>query len=125
MAGITGIVLLIIIFLMASSSLEFVRHSYYDLFWAVHQLFIIFFVVICVHGIGGFVMYEVNPAQCNADTNTCVFEPVGANTWKWVVGPFALYLLERLLRYSRARRALRILKVVQHPSKVMEIQVCD
>lgn len=44
-------------------------------------------------------------------------------TWKWVIGPFALYLIERLLRVFHALNPSSVTKVIFHPSRVVEIQM--
>ena len=49
----------------------------------------------------------------------------GVNSWKWIIGPCCLYLLERLYRfYMSFKRPLLILKIVKLPDSqpVMEVQ---
>jgi hypothetical protein len=58
---------------------------------------------------------------CNKRFGTVA--PGGAQTWKWVVVPLALYLIERLLRFWRSRQQVVVTKVVSHPSNVLEIQM--
>jgi len=50
----------------------------------------------------------------------------GPTTWKWVIGPFILYLAERFYRfYMSQSRPLQVLKIVKHNDNipVMEVQV--
>lgn len=52
--------------------------------------------------------------------------PGGPSTWKWVIGPFILYLAERFYRfYMSQTRPLQVLKIVKHNDNipVMEVQV--
>ncbi|KAM4818664.1 LOW QUALITY PROTEIN: NADPH oxidase 1 [Thomomys bottae] len=44
-------------------------------------------------------------------------------SWKWIIAPFFLYVLERFLRFCRSRQKVVITKVVMHPSKVLELQM--
>ena len=39
-----------------------------------------------------------------------------------MVGPFVIYIIERIVRFTRSLFYPVIVKVVEHPSKVMEIQ---
>lgn len=48
-AGITGHVITVVLFLMITSSLEFIRRSYFEMFWYTHQLFIVFLVGLAAH----------------------------------------------------------------------------
>ncbi|KAK3741225.1 hypothetical protein QZH41_017132 [Actinostola sp. cb2023] len=51
------------------------------------------------------------------------FVPFGMNTWKWVVGPMALLLIERLIRLYRSKQPIQIIEIVKHPSNVIEIKM--
>ncbi|XP_062511331.1 uncharacterized protein LOC134187231 [Corticium candelabrum] len=169
-AGITGVVLLICLFLMVTSSIEIMRRSFFEVFWYTHHLFVVFFVALIVHGIQGIVKGQSNPESigsvipnavnyshqdpvlcyayetsifddvdcqnmsclkkmfgqqlenyCNA--NNAVIESGGAKTWQWVVVPLAFYLLERLVRFCRTSPEVIVMKVLSHPSQVLEIQM--
>ena len=39
-----------------------------------------------------------------------------------MIGPFGIYIFERIVRFTRSLFYPIIVKVVEHPSKVMEIQ---
>ena len=39
-----------------------------------------------------------------------------------MIGPFVIYIIERIVRFTRSLFYPVIVKVVEHPSKVMEIQ---
>ncbi len=45
------------------------------------------------------------------------------NFWKWFIPGGVFYLLERVWREVRSRFSTHISKVVQHPSKVVEVQM--
>ena len=48
-AGVTGHVITVALFLMITSSVEFIRRSYFEVFWYTHQLFIVFLLGLAAH----------------------------------------------------------------------------
>jgi NADPH oxidase len=53
-AGVTGVVLCIILLILISSSSKFIRRSFYNVFWYFHQFgAVIYFLAIAAHGIQG------------------------------------------------------------------------
>lgn len=138
-SGITGAAITLSLILMLSSSTELIRRSYFEVFWNTHHLFVIFYAGLIIHGIQGVVRFqsnfeEHNPEVCskinvtswNTDDRCKTdpkFVPFGMNTWKWVVGTVFLYIIERGIRFFRSFQEVKILKVVNHPSKVIEIQM--
>uniref|UniRef100_A0AAQ5ZN33 NADPH oxidase 4 n=1 Tax=Amphiprion ocellaris TaxID=80972 RepID=A0AAQ5ZN33_AMPOC len=50
--GITGVLLVLILFLMFTSSSYCIRVSNYEIFWYTHNLFIIFYIILMVHMVG-------------------------------------------------------------------------
>ncbi|XP_065648729.1 cytochrome b-245 heavy chain isoform X2 [Hydra vulgaris] len=131
-AGLTGIVITIALIMMVSSSTELIRRSYFEVFWFTHHLFVVFFVLLVFHGFGNLVrsqnnVAQNNPEKCIKDFNMCPilpqFSAKGPETWKWIVGPMFLYLIERCLRFYRSFQTCEIKKVVKHPSRVVEFQL--
>ncbi|XP_065056844.1 cytochrome b-245 heavy chain-like [Rhopilema esculentum] len=135
-AGVSGVIITMCLIIMVSSSTELIRRSYFEVFWFTHHLFIVFFIGLIIHGVQGIIHSQTNiedhdPEVCKdkdwAATPACQKKPLfgaaGPQTWKWVVGPLALYLLERCLRFYRSTQNVEISKVVKHPSKVLEIQM--
>ena len=51
-AGLTGVIITIALVLMVTSAMEFIRRSYFEVFWYTHHIFIIYFVGLGIHGIG-------------------------------------------------------------------------
>lgn len=132
--GVTGIVLVLSLVLMVSSSTNFIRRSYFEVFWFTHHLFVIFYIALVIHGIQGVVKSQANTDE--HDPNVCkehyddwgseecpvpTFTGTPAASWKWVVGPFALYFLERCIRFYRSLQPVRVIKVIKHPSRVVEL----
>jgi len=93
--GITGNLLVFVMYLMYATSHENYRKSKnYTVFWYTHHLFVIFFVLLLVHG--------------------KVF-------WIWFLGPAVLYLFERILRKVRGYEETIVKRVHCHPSRVLEL----
>ena len=111
--GWTGNLISVTFFLMVTSAMEAVRRKYFEMFWITHHLFIVFFGGLLMHG--SFCFIKLNPGSpdvCNG----------GPTFWKWCISSGAVYLFERLYREYRGRLPTKISKVVQHPSKVVELQ---
>lgn len=109
LSGATGHLMILILLIMVTASLEAVRRRFFEVFWYFHHLFIVWYVLLMIHGAGCLI---------RNDSNTCP----GPQTWKWVIGGFALYIVERIMREVRARQTTYVSKVIAHPSKVCEIQ---
>ncbi|XP_056298059.1 NADPH oxidase 4 [Pseudoliparis swirei] len=59
-SGLTGLLLVLILFLMFTSSSSCVRLFNYEIFWYTHNLFIVFYVILMVHMGGGALKYQTN-----------------------------------------------------------------
>lgn len=68
---------------------ENVKRGNFELFWYVHHLFVVFFILLLLHGNGGW-----NP-----------------NFWKWLLLPGIVYILERVARVYRSRQAVTLISV--------------
>uniref|UniRef100_A0A4W4DU28 FAD-binding FR-type domain-containing protein n=1 Tax=Electrophorus electricus TaxID=8005 RepID=A0A4W4DU28_ELEEL len=58
--GITGVLLVLVLFLMFTASSHSVRVGNYEIFWYTHNLFILFYVVLLMHVVGGALKYQTN-----------------------------------------------------------------
>ncbi|XP_062589559.1 uncharacterized protein LOC134251193 [Saccostrea cucullata] len=137
LSGVSGVVITLILIVMVSSATELIRRSYFEIFWFTHHLFILFFIGVIVHGFQGIVRRQSNvaehdPQQCMANFRTwgteggCPipqFVGLEPNAWKWVVAPLVIYFIERVVRFWRSTQKVVVSKVVQHPSKVYELQM--
>ncbi|XP_064595646.1 cytochrome b-245 heavy chain-like [Liolophura sinensis] len=129
-SGVTGAVITLCLIVMVSSATEVIRRSYFEVFWFTHHLFVIFFIGLVLHGIEGIVRSQTNEPVCKefkkwgqANCPQPQFGTLGANTWKWVVGPVAIYIIERLIRIIRNFQKVTITKVIKRPSNVIELQM--
>ncbi|KAK3821527.1 MAG: FAD-binding domain-containing protein [Benniella sp.] len=98
--GATGHALVLILFLMVTSSVECVRRKGFEALWFTHHLFILFFIILMFHGAFCFI---------HADS--------------FILGSLLVHILERVVREVRARSPTSISKIVLHPPKVVEVQI--
>uniref|UniRef100_UPI00398EA13E cytochrome b-245 heavy chain n=1 Tax=Pristiophorus japonicus TaxID=55135 RepID=UPI00398EA13E len=138
-AGLSGVAITLALILIITSSTEIIRRSYFEVFWYTHHLFVIFFAGLVIHGIGQIVRGQTDTSLRNHNATYCKdkykewgkvsncpmpqFSGNPPMTWKWVVGPMALYVCERFVRFWRSQQKVVITKVVTHPSKVLELQM--
>ncbi|XP_069004002.1 NADPH oxidase 4 [Embiotoca jacksoni] len=147
--GVTGALLVLVLFLMFMSSSYCVRVSNYEIFWYTHNLFIVFYIILMVHMVGGALKYQTNlaahPPGCLGANQTSTeqqgedldqgkdeesrcrenahFQPHYPQTWLWVSGPLCLYCLERFYRYIRSSDPVTIVTVIKHPCDVIELRM--
>jgi len=96
LAGITGHLLVIVMVLMYSSALESVKRPYYNVFYFTHHLFIVWFILLLLHG---------------------------PRYWRWFLMPGIIYTFERIIREWRGKQTHRIVRVINHPSDTVELQI--
>ncbi|XP_005090645.1 cytochrome b-245 heavy chain [Aplysia californica] len=133
-AGVSGVIITLCLIIIVSSSTEIIRRSYFEVFWFTHHVFIIFFIGFLVHGAQMIIHKQSNLSNhpvpsCSEkrwDGKPCdvpQFEGTPPASWKWLVAPAILYLLERLARLVSGLTRVVITKVVTHPSQVFELQM--
>ncbi|XP_064412904.1 NADPH oxidase 4 isoform X2 [Latimeria chalumnae] len=61
--GVTGFLMVLILFLMCTASTHSMRVSNYDVFWYTHNLFIVFYTLLLLHVAGGVLKYQTNLSQ--------------------------------------------------------------
>ncbi|XP_026189350.1 NADPH oxidase 4 [Mastacembelus armatus] len=147
--GVTGILLVLILFLMFTSSSSCIRVSNYEIFWYTHNLFIVFYIILMVHMAGGALKYQTNieahPPGCLRANQSSTeqqgeeleqsedeerrcreeahFQPHYPQTWMWVSGPLCLYCAERFYRYIWSSDPVTIVTVIRHPCDVTEVRM--
>jgi len=100
--GVTGIVATLVMVLMYSSAIRFIRSPMYNLFWYMHHLFVVYYIALSIHGTDRMFEHET--------------------FYYWVCGPAFLYLVERTLRVIRGSTPAVLRLAIAHPSKVLELQ---
>jgi NADPH oxidase len=112
--GATGWIMNVALGLMVYYAREKKRRANFERFIYSHHLFIVFFICWQLHGMFCMIKPDRPPF--------CSFNSIGV-FWKyWLVGG-VIYIYERILREVRSRHKTYISKVIQHPSKVCEIQI--
>ena len=137
--GITGWIMTAALAIMVWFAVEKRRrrpNGGFEKFWYTHHLFIVFFLCWQLHGM--FCMFQPDRGP------TCSFNVIGV-FWVsgcpltrralrrspdlpsppqrfWLPGGI-VFIFERILREVRSRHITYVSKVIQHPSKVMEIQI--
>ncbi|KAI9845677.1 MAG: hypothetical protein M1838_001660 [Thelocarpon superellum] len=110
--GWTGYLMLSCLIAIVCTAHRKARQANHERFMYTHHLFIPFFIFWSVHG--EFCMIKPDlPPYC---ANIGLF-------WKFWAWGALVYLAERILREIRGRYSTVVSKVVQHPSKVVEIQM--
>jgi NADPH oxidase len=122
---------------MVSSSTLLIRRSFYEIFWYLHHLFIVFFIGVMVHGLQGLVKQQTNINEHNPDICAPLYKEWGGNnqcriyprfagakpaSWMWLCGPLSIYILERILRFIRSLQKVEIVGAIRHESNVIEIR---
>ncbi|KAJ2830962.1 NADPH oxidase 3 [Coemansia furcata] len=99
LSGWTGLVLLLVFFLLITTSIKPIRQRLFEVFYFIHHLFILCTVFLFIHG-------------------------DNKRASKYLSGPIALYCADRLYRNLRTAFAKSPIRaVIQHPSGVYEIQL--
>lgn len=101
--GLTGLIVIEIIILIFSSAMIYVRGPMFNVFWYTHHLFIVFFMLLCIHGgaqIFGLVTF-----------------------WYWIILPAFAYTVERSIRVWRGNQDTILEFAIAHPSRVIELQM--
>ncbi|XP_068412769.1 NADPH oxidase 4 isoform X3 [Eschrichtius robustus] len=58
--GLTGVCMVLVLFLMITASTYAIRVSNYDIFWYTHNLFLVFYMLLMLHVSGGLLKYQTN-----------------------------------------------------------------
>ncbi|XP_029207087.2 NADPH oxidase 4-like isoform X2 [Acropora millepora] len=141
--GLTGTAMVLILLAMIVTSTTAVRQASYEVFWYTHHLFVVFFLLLFVHGFGRVIKHQVNLDThfpgCNSmkingstigDTGNVtwcsqkpIFEADKPEAWMWCMVPLFLYAMERLIRGVRSFQKVEIIKIVDHDDGVLEVQM--
>jgi predicted ferric reductase len=101
--GWTGHIIVVIMVLMYSSAVKFVRSPMFNVFWYTHHLFVPWFFFGMIHGALGLLEFPT--------------------FWLWTIGPLLLYFIERGIRVIRGNAVTILQLAVAHPSNVIELQL--
>uniref|UniRef100_A0A674JM26 NADPH oxidase 1 n=1 Tax=Terrapene triunguis TaxID=2587831 RepID=A0A674JM26_9SAUR len=124
--GLTGVIITVALILMVTSSMEFIRRSYFEVFWYTHHLFVIYFAGLVIHGIAGLVRGQTAESLNKHNPEHCAQDPTHwgkNNTLSHCEEPeFGSIPAELGGTYS-CFADVSFLQAVVHPSKVLELQM--
>ncbi|KAL4079010.1 NADPH oxidase B [Scleroderma citrinum] len=112
--GVTGWIMTACLAVIVWFAMEKRRRASYERFWYSHHLFVIFFFAWQLHGMWCMIKPDREPY--------CSWNTIGVFWRYWLVGGL-IWSFERILREVRSRHKTYISKVIQHPSKVVELQI--
>lgn len=116
--GWSGYAMLIILGLIAVTSLKTFRLASFERFYYTHHLFVIFFIISSVHSV--YCIVKEDTDSKGASACGVRYSPV----WQWLMYAGLCYLLvERVKKELIGRYNTYISKVIRHPCNVVEIQV--
>ncbi|XP_065676890.1 NADPH oxidase 4 isoform X2 [Hydra vulgaris] len=137
--GWTGVVMLVLLAIIVLTSFQAVRRQNYEVFWYTHHLTIVFLILACFHGFGKITKFQTNldknPRECHSlvrkmwkeNSTICLeapsFESNVPQTWKWIVGPLCLYIIDRIIRLFRAVKDCQVANVILHEDKMIELHM--
>lgn len=108
---ITGYILAILFMLIGTSSYwKSLKQRCFEVFQYCHWLVLPSMGLLIAHGL--FCFLQDGLGRC-----------AGSTTWMFLVGPLSLALLETVITTIRSYRFCYICKVIEHPSKVIELQM--
>jgi len=121
--GITGHFMLLIMFLIYSTSHHQIRQQCFEVFWYTHHLAFFFMLAFYSHATGCFVRDSTNPDYIPTFPFYSTEHCLGYLGWRFTIWPGILYFGERVYREIRARRATRLSNVLVHPAGAMELRI--
>nr|XP_006823190.1 PREDICTED: NADPH oxidase 4-like [Saccoglossus kowalevskii] len=133
-AGATGFSMMIILFVIVTSSTKAVRTASYEIFWYTHHLFIVFIYFFysmhqgcLIQNKTDIMAYAEGSMDWDSSSVTCkempIFIRIPQQTWMWVVVPLTCYAIEKICRFLGSRyREANIQEVVHHSCDVIEIR---
>ncbi|KAF9976317.1 hypothetical protein BGZ65_007879, partial [Modicella reniformis] len=109
-AGITGHIMLLCMVLMYTTAKQTQRDKSFEAFWYTHHLAFVMLGALMFHGIGCIVRDQ--NGKCR-----------GYGSYQYLAIGYVLYIIERCIRAYRARLDTRLVKAIQHPAGVIELQI--
>lgn len=102
--GVTGILMLVCFAIAYPGVLSFLRkRGNFNFFWGTHQMLIVFCIIVMIHG------YQALLGSYTA--------------FYWIIGPFALYISDRIRRLIRCRRSHEVVETEFLKPNVMAMKI--
>ncbi|KAF9142928.1 hypothetical protein BGX30_001835 [Mortierella sp. GBA39] len=109
-AGVTGHIMLLCMALMYTTAKQTQRNKSFEAFWYTHHLAFVMLGSLMFHGIGCIVKDQDGVCR-------------GYKSYRYLLIGYILYIIERGIRAYRARLETRLVKAIQHPAGVIELQI--
>jgi NADPH oxidase len=106
----TGNIALVILVIMYLTSVKYVRRTFFDTFIGVHQVYIILYAVLMVHGAFCFVKASTGPA-CH-----------GPQFYKFTIPSLAIFLADKLFSLYFMRCPVSLVSVTEKASNTFELK---
>ncbi|XP_067665053.1 dual oxidase 1-like [Haliotis asinina] len=100
--GLAGILVTVLMFAMYVFAMQFARRNVFNAFWLTHSLYIFVYILTFLHGIGRLVQDPLFP-------------------W-YLIGPLLIYLIDRILTYSRHKVEIGVKRAELLPSGVLFLE---
>ncbi|KAF9577452.1 hypothetical protein BGW38_007327 [Lunasporangiospora selenospora] len=109
-AGVTGHIMLLCMVLMYTTAKHSQRNKSFEAFWYTHHLAFVMLGALLFHGIGCIVRDQNGVCR-------------GYKSYIYLAIGYVLYIIERFIRVYRSRLETRLVKAIQHPAGVIELQI--
>ncbi|KAG0285662.1 hypothetical protein BGZ97_007711 [Linnemannia gamsii] len=109
-AGVTGHIMLLCMVLMYTTAKQTQRNKSFESFWYTHHLAFVMLGSLMFHGIGCIVKDQDGVCR-------------GYRSYQYLLIGYILYIIERGIRFYRAGLETRLVKAIQHPAGVVELQI--
>ncbi|CAG2174102.1 unnamed protein product, partial [Oppiella nova] len=100
--GITGVLLLCLVFLIYVFAIQYSRRNIFNAFWATHNLYPILYILMILHGLGRIVQPPI--------------------FYQFFTIPIILFTIDRLISVSRKKVEISVIHAVLHPSDVTHLE---
>lgn len=95
-AGVTGIILTLIVIVMYVFATPYARRNAFNAFWSTHNLYIFLYIFMMMHGLGRLVQAPI--------------------THTYLIGPLLIYIIDKLISLSRKKIECKVVKAELLPS---------
>ncbi|PIK47755.1 putative NADPH oxidase 4-like, partial [Apostichopus japonicus] len=123
LAGVSGILMVLLLVMISLLSVPTIRKHSFQLFWYVHHCFPVYYLLLLSHSLGGLLK-----EQCNVQTHVpgCTMD-VGAipePVWDMVlrINTILIYLADKVWRNLQSRYPVIVQSVIFHPADVVELE---
>lgn len=107
--GITGYLILVCFTIMTFTSRESFRRKFYNIFINTHMLYVLVIILTILHG--SFCFIKSNQGECSPP-----------NFWKFIIGPFILFIGERVYREWYSGRNVKFTNITKYAKDISKLE---